>query len=726
LTKSSLPLSGALLNGWISAMNAITENTGKYQIAVDVGGTFTDGALLDTNNDQIVLGKALTTYADPGEAIFSVIASMIEQMDGSNVGFSPSQVNRIVHGTTLITNTLIERNGVKTALLTTQGMIDCLDIRRELRYATYDLFLEYPEPLVSRADRFEVTERLGPNGQEWTALDEQSVRDAANAISGGDYEAVAICFLHSSVDDKHEVRAAEIIHEMLPNISVSISSKVAREIGEYERMSTVVANAYVQPTVEHYLGLLVDKFDALKLDATLDVMVSNGAFTTADLAARYPIRLLESGPAGGVLSAINCAMNENYDNILAFDMGGTTAKACVAINNEPAITHVFEFGRVRRFRRGSGLPAVAPSIDLIEIGAGGGSIASLNELGLLNVGPESAGSEPGPACYGLGGTGATVTDADVHLGYLDPTEFLGGKMQLDPAAGEKALATIGGKVGLSATKTALGIHDIVNENMAAAARTHIAEKGLDVRDFVMVATGGAGPVHAVDVARRLRISKIVCPIASGVGSCLGFLAAPARSDMSWSRVERLDQLDRTEYQGQLDSVQQGIVSDLAACGISRSDIRWRLSAEIRYVGQGACVDVVISESTISPYNAATTTRKFEESYIKLFGNVVPGGVAEVVTWRLTGESDKHLRRYKLATQQEHSQAPYGMRRIYLPDVEDYAEVPVYARNNLPANTLLEGPLILTEPESTLVVAYPSRVSILSSLAVEVELSEISA
>jgi len=695
----------------------------RYQIAVDIGGTFTDGVLLDTVDERIVLGKSLTTYSDPGEAIRTVISSMMQIMKGTDEAFSPRNVGRIVHGTTLITNTLIERKGVRTALLTNRGMRDCLDIRREMRYATYDLFLEYPEPLIDVDDRFEIEERMGPDGEAWTALNEEAVKAAAREIAAGGYEAVAICFLHAAVNAAHEERAAEIVRDLAPGMSISISSGVAREIGEFERMSTVAANAYVQPIVERYLGLLAEKFDSLHLDATLDIMVSNGAFSKAELAARFPIRLLESGPAGGVLSAINCAAVGGYERVLAFDMGGTTAKACVAVDQQAAITHILEFGRVQRFRRGSGLPAVVPSIDLIEIGAGGGSMALLNELGLLKVGPESAGSEPGPACYGLGGDTATVTDADLHLGYLDPDAFLGGKMCLDTAAGERALATIGERIGLSTTEAALGIHEIVNENMAAAARTHIAEKGYDARHFVMVATGGAGPVHAVDVARRLRISKIVCPIASGVGSCLGFLAAPARSDMSWSRIEPLAHLDRAEHARRVDEARAMIVADLRVCGIVERDIRWRLSADVRYVGQGACVNVDVCERELTPYDRELVIARFEESYRATFGNLVPGGVPEAVTWRLKGESEAQTRRYRLTSDTGGVDALAGLRRIYLPLQRSYADVPVYSRYELEAGTCLDGPLVVTENESTLIVAYPSKVRVLPSLAIEVELLE---
>ena len=555
----------------------------SLQIALDVGGTFTDGILLDTETNRILVAKALTTPSDPGDGIAAVAESLMLQARAPASGFE-GKVGRVVHGTTLVTNTLLERRGVATALVVIEGTLDALDIRRELRYDIYDLNIEYPQPLVPLQARFAIRGRLGPRGEEWSALRQDDIEHAAAGIASGGYQSIAVCLLHAAVDGRHEQQVAEALAKTVPALPLSLSSEIAAEIGEYERMSTTVANAYVQPLVETYLASLRDRLRALGIDGTIDIMLSNGAFTTAEIAAKAPIRILESGPAGGVLSGVNCGLVENVNHVLAFDMGGTTAKAGIAVDGKPNVTHVFEFGRVQRFKRGSGLPVVAPSIDLIEIGAGGGSIARLNQLGLMQVGPQSAGAEPGPACYGQGGTEATVTDADLVLGYLDADNFLGGAMRLDVEAARAALARMGDRLGLGVEETAWGIHDIVNENMAGAARTHIAEQGLDARQFTMVATGGAGPVHGVDVARRLRIGEVMSPIASGVGSCLGFLAAPARSDRSWSRVERLAELDATDLEQRIAAAQQTIIAELAETGLPATEIRWRLAAEIRYHG----------------------------------------------------------------------------------------------------------------------------------------------
>lgn len=684
----------------------------SYQIAVDVGGTFTDGVLLDLATGNIWVAKSLTTPADPGRGIQRVVEMLLEQLP-RNTGPKTTAVDRVVHGTTLITNTLLERKGVKTALIVTAGTEDILDIRRETRYDTYDLGLSFPAPLVPRSMRFPVRERIGPKGEIWRDLDPSEIAAIARELERQGVAAVAVCLLHACVDGGHERVVRQHLRSDAPAASVSISSEVAAEVGEYERMSTVAANAYVQPIVEQYMNALGGRLAGLGINGRLDIMVSNGGFTEATIAARHPIRLLESGPAGGVLSAINCAAAEGVRSILAFDMGGTTAKSCLAIDGAPAITHMFEFARVRRFRKGSGLPAVAPSIDLIEIGAGGGSIARVSPLGLLQVGPDSAGSEPGPACYDRGGSDATVTDSDLLLGYLDADNFLGGAMRLSRARAEQALDALGHRLGLSTEEVAWGIHDIVNENMAAAARTHIAEQGHDARNLVLVTTGGAGPVHAVDVARRLRISRILCPIASGVGSCLGFLAAPARADQSWSKLELVEQVDWTDLHRRLRAVRAKLVDDLASVGMSPQEVRWQVSAEMRYQGQGAKVEVDLGEGTERLLNPDKLRERFEGEYVRLYKRAVPGGRPEVVTWRVAALSAQGIGRYMFpeGADSRTSKALPATRRIFLPSKKQFETVAVYDRHRLELGTRLSGPLIIVEPESTLVVPCPATVTV---------------
>ncbi len=688
----------------------------SYQIAVDIGGTFTDGVLLDDTNHRIWVGKTLTTYYDPGDGIADVIEQLMAQKPDDD-----RAVSRVVHGTTLITNTLLERKGSRVALIVNHGTRDTLDIRRELRYDIYDLAITFPPPLVAPDDRYEVSCRIGHDGSCWQPVDEAELTDVVADVAASGAEAVGVCLLHAAVSGDNEQTIANALKAVAPGIPTTLSSELAAEIGEYERMSTVAANAYVQPIVARYLGMLDHRLHDLGIDGRLDIMVSNGGFTDAEQAARFPIRLLESGPAGGVLSAINCGAVNGVDRVLAFDMGGTTAKSCLAVDGKPEITHLFEFARERRFKRGSGLPAKSPSIDLIEIGAGGGSIARIDSLGLLQVGPDSAGSEPGPACYGLGGDAATVTDADLVLGYLDAARFLGGRMTLDVDRARRALKKTGEAIGLDVIATAWGIHDIVNENMAAAARTHIAEKGHDARRFAMIATGGAGPVHAVDVARRLRIRRVVCPVASGVGSCLGFLAAPARSDRSWSRVEQLSHADLDAAAVRLGEARASATAELVAAGVEPCAVQWRATAELRYVGQGNTVEVNVD----SKPDRKAILDGFETAYASAFGRLVPGGVPEVVTWRLVGTSPMPPRPFSLDAANAGDIAK-ATRPIYLPDHQDYADVPVYDRYRLPTGTRLAGPLVMVEPESTLIVAYPADVTVLDDGSVEVVLAEISA
>ena len=691
-----------------------------YQIAVDVGGTFTDGVLLEESTNFIWVAKALTTPSDPGKAIQNVIEMLLAQMP-LDAAAKSSAIGRVVHGTTLITNTLLERKGVKTALVVTEGTEDVLDIRRETRYDTYDLALTFPLPLVPPNLRFGVSERIGSRGEVWKSVKTSDITALASQLAGEDVAAVAVCLLHSCVNGRHEVEVRDQLCRAAPDRSYSVSSEVAPEIGEYERMSTVVANAYVQPIVGRYLNTLSKRLASVGIVGRVDIMVSNGGFTDAELAARFPIRLLESGPAGGVLSAINCGGTHDTERILAFDMGGTTAKSCLAIDGVPAMTHIFEFARVRRFRKGSGLPAVSSSIDLIEIGAGGGSIARVGPLGLLQVGPESAGAEPGPACYGLGGTDATVTDADLFLGYLDAESFLGGTMRLDRKRAEQALVSLGQRLGLSALDVAWGIHDIVNENMAAAARTHIAERGHDARMFTLVATGGAGPVHAVDVARRLRVTRILCPIASGVGSCLGFLAAPARAEQSWSKLESVDAIDWMDVDERLSAARANLLRNMSSAGVPEGAVCWLVCAEMRYQGQGAVIGVELGEGAKADLQPEVMQQRFEREYVRLFTRGVPGGRPEVVTWRVTAQSVRQQRTYAFPKNAgaRQSESSASSRTVFMPVEKRLETVPVFDRHGLQPGVALAGPLVIVEPESMLVVACPATVNVLGTGTLEV-------
>ena len=694
----------------------------NLRIAVDIGGTFTDGLAALVPGGRIWVAKTLTTPRDPGEAVTTVIANLLEQI--ARAGGEQTQVSEVVHGTTLVTNTLIERKGANTGLVVTRGTRDVLDIGREWRYDLYDLNLKLPEPLVPLEKRCEAGERLDASGAIVTPLEGDELERVLDAIGKLNVQAVAICLLHAYVNDVHEKKIAAAVRERFPQLAVSISSGIARELREYERMSTTVANAYVQPLVAEYLRRLDERVRALAPRAPLRIMVSSGGFTSGDAAAETPILLLESGPAGGVLSALNTARSNGIDQILAFDMGGTTAKACVAVGGEPLIAHSFEAARVHRFKRGSGLPMLIPSIDLIEIGAGGGSIAHVNELGLLNVGPESSGADPGPACYDAGGTGATVTDADLVLGYLNPENFLGGEMKLRIDLARAALGKLATTLRMSATDVAWGICNIVNENMAAAARIHIAEKGHDPREFTLVATGGAGPLHAVEVARKLQIPRVLATIAAGAGSCLGLLAAPARVDRSWSNPTLVKDIDWARMSRVYRELRAGAEDELRSAGANSAGLSWVIRADMRYAGQGHDVSVSLPCHAITQKTEASLMKAFDRRYRQLYGQLVPAAAPQVITWRLTGRSPVKSHRFTWGDARASGKtALRGKREIFLPLKRKYAPVPVYDRYSLPPGTKIAGPAVLEERESTLVIPVSAEVQILRDYTVSILIKE---
>lgn len=702
-------------------MSTSVSTSNVLRIAVDIGGTFTDGVAALSPLGRIWVGKTPTTPDDPGVAVSTVALNLLQQVTAS-MGTTAPKLAEVVHGTTLITNTLIERKGAKTGLITTKGMRDALDIGREWRYDIYDLDIVLPKPLVPADLRVEVDERLDARGETMTPLDEAALDRMVKELAALGVESVAVSLLHSYVNEEHEKRIEARLKDALPNVAVSISSDLAREIKEFERTSTAVANAYVKPIVAEYLHELENRIARIQEGIPLRVMVSSGGFTSARAGAESPILLLESGPAAGVLSALNTAYQNDVKQVLAFDMGGTTAKACVAVGGEPPVAHSFECARVERFKRGSGLPILIPSIELIEIGAGGGSIAYCNRLGLLNIGPESSGSVPGPACYARGGTDATVTDADLLLGYLNPANFLGGEMELDTSLARAAMERLAVKLGMATTDVAWGIYNMVNENMASAARIHIAENGHDPRDFAMVATGGAGPVHAVEVARKLRIPRVLIPIAAGAGSCLGMLAAPARVDRAFSSPQLLADTDWPQVASNLDKLKREGEIELDSAGAT--DVEWRIGAEMRYYGQGADVSVSVPYEAVTRATGAKVLASFEEQYEKLYGRLVPNARPQVVTWRLTGRARTSGHHFEWGDDRvKTTEALRGKRQIYLPLRGEYHEVPVYDRYSVQPGQTLEGPLILEERESTIVVAVRSNVTVLADLTTSVTIKE---
>lgn len=691
-----------------------------YRIAIDIGGTFTDGLIEEVDNGTIWVAKSLSTPASPGEAVTEVVRTLLDKVDPKD---GEAIVTEIVHGNTIVTNTLIERRGVPTALLATEGMSDLIEIGREVRYDLYDLRLELPTPLVPRELRIEVAERMSAEGKAQLALTETEIERVVDRIADLDVKSVAVAFLHSNVSDAHETSIEKAIRKRLPSVAVSSSGRVCGEVREYERATTTTANAYVQPLVESYLRELQSRMSDLGFDAPIRIMVSSGGFTSTATAADVPIALLESGPAGGALSAAHVGKVAGLGNVLAFDMGGTTAKLCVIVDGQPSITHSFEAARMKRFKRGSGLPILTPSIDLIEIGAGGGSMAARNALGLIKVGPESAGSVPGPVCYGRGGTAPTVTDADLVLGYLDADNFLGGEMQLDKDGAVEALASLGTSVGLGAQETAVGIIDIVNESMAAAARVHVAEKGHDPRKFTLVATGGAGPVHALSVAQRLGVRRIAFPVGVGAGSCLGFLAAPPRADRTWSRISLVEAVDWAAVADQLARLRADAENELAETGTGAEDCNWSIVAEMRFGGQGAAVPVAMPYRTLSAEFAEELVGRFHEEYAALYGAIVPAAKPEVVTWRVVAVGRHSHPGFVWSEAPAAEPVPRKHRDIYLPHQKAMQPVPVYDRYTLPAGAQLTGPAIIEERESTISLPLPSKITVLEDRTILVELKQ---
>lgn len=698
----------------------------NFCIAVDIGGTFTDGVALDEEKGVIWVAKSLTTPNDPGEAVTTVIAQLLDQIGGEDGHKKITKfIREVVHGTTLVTNALIERKGVPTAAIVTKGFKDTFEIRRELRYDLYDLNFRLPEPLVEENRRFEIDERVTAEGEILRPVDEAALARLSTEIDASGARSVAVCFLHSYLNDTNERVVGEFFARERPDLMISLSGLVAREMREYERLSTVCANAYVKPLVSTYLRQLERRLRDLGISAPLRIMLSSGGFTSSDAAAETPITLLESGPAGGVIGAVNTGLSAGFDNILAFDMGGTTAKASVVLRGKPSTARIFEAARVHRFKRGSGLPLLITSVDLVEIGAGGGSLAGISELGLLKVGPESAGSVPGPVCYGLGGTQPTVTDADLWLGYLDADHFLGGAMQLDKEAAGRALKQLGEKLGLSTDETAFGIYNVVNENMASAARIHIAEKGCDPRDFTLVATGGAGPVHAVEIARKLGIRRILCVAAAGAGSCLGFLAAPVRIDRTLSQTDRVADLDWNSLLSRLEQLVNDSRNELKSAGADPEKVIFEVDVEMRYQGQGNTVIVTVPLDALRASFAPRLIGLFEAQYTQLFGRRVPHGIAETVAWRLVAREPLRHRSFVRADTllKRRGATSVRNRKLYQSLLGTFVDGRVYARGELQPGKKLRGPLVIEEAESTLVVPIPANVSVLEDLSILVELDE---
>ena len=677
----------------------------QLKLAADIGGTFTDIVL--EQGTKRWSGKVLTTTQAPELGVLEGIKLIL-----ADSGKSAQDISVFIHGTTLATNALIERKGAKTAFITTEGFRDVIEQGYEKRFDHYDLMIESAKPLVDRHLRLTIAERLAVNGDVLIELDESKIPELAKTIREENVGAVAIGLLHAYAHPKHEQRIAEMIKPLLPaHVTICLSSEVAPEIREYERFSTTVANAYVRPLMAGYLKRLQSALGEMGLNAPLYLMMSGGGLTTLETASRFPIRLVESGPAGGAILASRIAQSCKLPEVLSFDMGGTTAKICLLSNGEPARAHRFEIARAYKDMKGSGIPVRIPVIEMVEIGAGGGSIARVDKLGRLIVGPDSAGSNPGPVCYGRGGTMPTVTDANVNLGKIDPEFFAGGKVKLDEAASAAAFKShIGDKLNLKDFWPAVGVAEIVEENMANAARVHAIERGKDIAKCTMVAFGGGAPLHACRLAEKVGVTKIIVPGGAGVGSAIGFLQAPVAYEITKSAAINLDNFDPAHVNALIKQMTRDAEA-VVKPALKNEKPFITIIADCRYVGQGHEIQVAIPVRTLTKADGAKMKAMFEKTYASIYGLTIPNQQAEAITWSLTCSSRVGKPAPAKSTPKRSASKPLRTRRVYDAALGKLTNAPVYWRFDLKPGMALKGPAIIAEHETSTIVGANFKASI---------------
>ena len=667
------------------------------RLAVDIGGTFTDIVL--EAGDQQFTHKLLTTPQAPEQAVLKGISTVLEEAD-----LTPAAIDLILHGTTLATNAIIQRAGAKTALIVTAGFRDSVEMAYENRFEQYDIDVERPPPLVPRHLRWPVVERMAASGAPVTALDEASVAAWLPEIDRHGIESLAIGLLHSYANPSHERRVAEIIAAARPDLPITLSSTVCPEIREYERLSTACANAYIQPLVARYLTALDAGLKARGLGCPLLMMMSSGGLATLETATQTPIRLVESGPAGGAILARHIAAERGIDRLLSFDMGGTTAKICLIDDGEAETSRSFEVARAYRFTRGSGLPLRIPVIEMVEIGAGGGSIARVDSLQRIQVGPESAGAEPGPAAYGQGGDRATVTDADIALGKIDPASFAGGTIALDAAAAEAALRRdVGAALDLDSTYAAFAVAEVVDENMANAARVHAVERGRDLTERAMVAFGGAAPLHAARLAEKLGIDTIVIPSGAGVGSAIGFLRAPVAYELVRSFYGRLGALDAAAVARMFDEM-RAQVEAVVRLGAPEESLLETRAAFMRYLGQGHEISVPVPPGALGAAEMVALRAAFETAYRAQFGLIIPDVEVEVLNWSLLVTTPPQAPEALPVPPPCAPPKPRDTRRVFDAARSEFFEIPVYARDDLSPGAAVPGPALIVEAQTTTAIS----------------------
>ncbi|MBM4278121.1 MAG: hydantoinase/oxoprolinase family protein [Deltaproteobacteria bacterium] len=679
-----------------------------YRLGCDIGGTFTDFVLLNDQTGEIKTYKCLTTPRDPSDAVEDGIRGMEK--------YTPDFVEKldeVIHGTTLVINSIIERKGAKTALITTKGFKDVLEIGRGMRYAPYDVFAQFPKPLIPRHLRFEVEERIRSDGSVLKPLDSQEAKRVVREILNLKVESIAVCLINSFENPAHERMLNEIIEKEAPGISVSISFRVLPQIKEYERTSTTVTNAYVKPLTGRYLSKLAKRLETIGFKGKLFIMLSSGGVTSVETASEFPVRIIESGPTAAVIAGQYYGRLFNIPEMFCFDMGGTTAKSCLIQKGEAGVVPTFEVGRVQRFMKGSGLTIQVPVVDLMEIGAGGGSIARVSRLGTLQVGPESSGADPGPICYGLGGTDPCVTDADLLLGYLDENYFLGGKMKLDKEAARLGVEEkVAKPLGVTFIQAVWGIHDLINETMAAAAKTHIAEKGGNPNLVTMVAFGGAGPVHAYGLAKKLGAPRLLVPPNAGVGSALGFFTAPRSFDLLRSHKVALTASDFIEIEKILKELEDEAAKILKKQA-SEKDIQFERSLDMRFVGQGSETNVPVSGRDFTKMRKEEVRRRFDEVYEKLYGRTYPDSEVEFINFKVRASLPARLIQFPKINKTGESlgKAIKGKRMAYSPKAGGFISYTVYDRYRLFPKATFKGPAIIEEKESTVIIGEDALVSV---------------
>jgi len=693
-----------------------------YRLGCDIGGTFTDFVLLNDETGEMITGKCLTTPQDPSDAVEEGIRAL-EKVAPNFVG----KLDELIHGTTLVINSIIERKGARTGLITTKGFRDVIELGREIRYAPYDIFAEFPKPLIPRRFRIEVDERVRSDGSILKPLDEEEARNTVRKLLQMGVESIAVCLINSFENPAHELMIKKIIEEEAPDISTSISYYVLPQIKEYERTSTTVTNAYVKPLTGRYLSKLADRLASIGFKGKLFIMLSSGGVTSVETAAEFPVRVIESGPTAAVIAGQYYGKHFNIPEMLCFDMGGTTAKSCLIQKGVAGVVPTFEVGRVQRFMKGSGLTIQVPVVDLLEIGAGGGSIAKISKMGTLQVGPESSGADPGPICYGRGGVDPCVTDADLLLGYLDENYFLGGEMKLDKEGARSGMeARIDRPLGVPFIMAIWGIHDLINETMAAAAKTHIAEKGGNPKIVTIAAFGGAGPVHAYGLAKKLGSTRLLVPPNAGVGSAMGFFTAPRAFDLLRSHKVSLSDSNFMEIEDIFKAL-EGDAAKILKKESADDVIRYGRSLDMRFVGQGSEVNVPLPPGEFTKFKKEDIRHLFDDVYERLYGRTYPDSEVEFINFKVRASLPERLLqlpRLKKQKGQNLEQAIKGKRLAYSHLAKDFVPYTVFNRYKLFPDASFQGPAIIEEKESTLIVGEDAYVRMDDFGFLWVELKEV--